>query len=84
MQKYIRGIEWKSERPKEKGEEKDEKKSFHRVERSYGLYRRAIPLPADVEEDKVKANFAKGVLTIKMPKSATAKSRVKKISVKAA
>lgn len=71
------------ERKAEK-EEKDEKKSFHRVERSYGLYRRAIPLPADVEEDKVKANFAKGVLTIKMPKSATAKSRVKKISVKAA
>lgn len=64
-------------------EEKDEKKSFHRIERSYGLYQRSIALPAEVEEDKIKADFAKGVLTIKMLKSAKATSRVKKISVKA-
>ena len=73
----------KGERKAEK-EEKDEKKSFHKIERSYGLYRRSIALPDEVEEDKIKADFAKGVLTIKMPKSAKAKSKVKKISVKAA
>ncbi|MDA0991421.1 MAG: Hsp20/alpha crystallin family protein [Verrucomicrobia bacterium] len=73
----------KGERKAEK-EEKDEKKSFHRIERSYGLYRRSIALPNEVEEDKIKADFAKGVLTIKMPKTAKAQSRVKKISVKAA
>jgi len=73
----------KGERKEEK-EEKDEKKSYHRVERSYGLYSRSIALPSEVEEDKVKAEFAKGVLTIKMPKSAKAKSKVKKISVKGA
>lgn len=72
----------KGERKAEK-EEKDEKKSFHRIERSYGLYRRSIALPCEVEENKIKADFAKGVLTIKMPKSAKAKSKVKKISVKA-
>lgn len=73
----------KGERKAEK-EEKDEKKSFHRIERSYGLYRRSIALPSDVEEDKVKADFARGVLTINMPKSAKAKLNVKKIFVKAA
>lgn len=73
----------KGERKAEK-EEKDEKKSYHRVERSYGLYSRSISLPGEVEEDKVKASFAKGVLTVTMPKSAKARSKVKKISVKAA
>lgn len=73
----------KGERKAEK-EEKDEKKSYHRVERSYGLYTRSIALPAEVEEDKVKADFTKGVLTIRMPKSDQAKSKVKKISIKSA
>jgi HSP20 family protein len=71
----------KGERKEEK-EEKDEKKSFHKIERSYGMYSRSIALPSEVEEDKIEADFAKGVLTIKMPKSANAKSKVKKISVK--
>ena len=73
----------KGERKAEK-EEKDEKKSYHRVERSYGLYTRSITLPAEVEEDKIKAEFAKGVLKIRMPKSEQAKSKVKKISIKSA
>ena len=73
----------KGERKAEK-EEKDEKKSYHRIERSYGLYSRSIALPSEVDENKVKADFTKGVLTIKMPKSAQAKSKVKKISIKAA
>lgn len=72
----------KGERKAEK-EEKDEKKSYHRVERSYGLYSRSIALPGEVDENKVKADFAKGVLTIRMPKTDRAKSRVKKISIKA-
>jgi len=71
----------KSERKAEK-EEKDEKKSFHRVERSYGLYRRSVSLPCEIDENKVKADFSKGVLTVTMPKSAKAKSKVKKITIK--
>jgi HSP20 family protein len=73
----------KGERKAEK-EEKDEKRSFHRMERSYGFYKRSIAVPSEVVEDKIKAEFSKGVLTIKMPKSAEAKSKVKKISIKAA
>ena len=71
----------KGERKAEK-EDKDEKKNFHRVERSYGLYRRSIALPCEIDEDKVKANFTKGVLTVTMPKTAEAKSKVRKIAIK--
>lgn len=73
----------KAERKAEK-EEKDEKKSYHRIERSYGRYTRAIPLPGEVDENRVKADFTKGVLTIRMPKSEQARSKVKKISIKSA
>lgn len=73
----------KGERKAEK-EEKDEKKSYHRVERSHGYYSRSIALPGEVDEDKVKADFSKGVLTVRMPKSEQARSKVKKISVKGA
>ncbi len=49
----------------EKHEEKEEKgKSFHRMERTYGEFRRVIPLPATVAEDKVVAEYASGILRI--------------------
>ena len=39
----------------------------YRSERSYGMFRRQIPLPEDVQEDAVKANFDNGVLEIVIP-----------------
>lgn len=69
----------------EKRMEKEEKGSdFYKMERSYGSFHRAIPLPWEVDEEKVEASFQKGVLTIKLPKTALAKKEVKKITVKAA
>lgn len=65
----------------EKKEEKEDKgKNYYRMERSYGSFRRSIPLPAEVEPDQVDAQFKKGVLTITLPKTAEAQS--KKIAVK--
>lgn len=65
----------------EKKEEKEEKgKTFHRVERSYGEFRRVIPLPATVAEDKVSAEFKSGILRVAVPKSAEA--RPKRVEVK--
>jgi len=63
----------------EEAEEKDA--DFHRVERSYGAFRRRIPLPCDVEADKIQAKLKKGVLKIKLPKSAKAKSNGRKIEI---
>jgi HSP20 family protein len=66
----------------EKKSEKEEKdKTFYRSERSYGMFQRAIPLPAEVLEDKIEAEFAKGVLTVHLPKSPAAQKKAKKIEI---
>ncbi|MCL5024494.1 MAG: Hsp20/alpha crystallin family protein [Nitrospirae bacterium] len=67
----------------EKKEEKEDKrKDYYRMERSYGSFSRTIPLPVEVETDKVEAAFKKGVLSITLPKTAKALAETKKISVK--
>ncbi|MCI0359806.1 MAG: Hsp20/alpha crystallin family protein [Planctomycetaceae bacterium] len=54
----------------EKREEKEETgKTFHRVERRVGSFRRGFALPAEVEEDQVDAKFEGGVLHITLPKA---------------
>jgi HSP20 family protein len=65
----------------ERKQEKEEKgENFHRVERSYGSFSRSIRLPAGVSEEKAKASYKRGTLTITMPK--TQKESMKKIEVK--
>jgi HSP20 family protein len=48
--------------------------------RYYGRFERRIPLQ-DVEEDKASAAFKNGVLTVTVPKSAEAKSNVRRIAI---
>jgi HSP20 family protein len=65
----------------ERKEEKEEKgKTYHRVERRYGKFARALSLPCAVKEDKIEAECRDGVLTVTLPK--TEPSRTKKIKVK--
>jgi len=65
----------------EKKEEKEESgKTFHRMERRTGSFRRAFNLPVEVEDGNVDAKFADGVLTVTLPKSK--KAAPKKIEVK--
>jgi HSP20 family protein len=45
---------------------------FHRVERRYGAFRRAITLPAHVVAEGIQASFEDGVLQILVPKAAEA------------
>ena len=42
---------------------------FHRVERRYGAFRRAITLPAHVMAEGIEASFEDGVLQILVPKA---------------
>jgi HSP20 family protein len=65
----------------EKKEEKEEKgKTYHRIERHYGEFRRIVPLPGTVSEEKVEAEYKDGVLKVVVPKAEAAKP--KKIEVK--
>ena len=69
----------------EKSEEKEEKdKEYHLSERRYGSFQRSFQVPDSVDADKIEATFAKGLLTVKLPKTAEAKKSAKKINVKAA
>ena len=67
----------------EKKEETEDKgKDYYRVERSFGSFMRSIPLPVEVDTDKVEATFKKGVLDITLPKTAKAIQQTKKIPLK--
>ena len=70
----IRG-EKKVEREKE-----DKNKSYHLIERNYGVFYRVLQLPPGVDPSKVQATMANGVLKITIPKPA--RSETKKIEVK--
>lgn len=72
----------KGERKNEE-ETEDKKTHYHRVERSYGAFERAMSLPTDVDEAKIDAKFKNGVLEITLPKKTEAKKKAKKIQVKA-
>jgi len=53
----------------------------HRVERTFGKYYRSFTLPNEIKEDKIKAEFKDGQLTITIPKADEIKSKEIGISV---
>ncbi|MBI4760201.1 MAG: Hsp20/alpha crystallin family protein [Chloroflexi bacterium] len=65
-----------------RSEVEEEDRHFYRVERSYGSFCRSIPLPDEVDEDKIDATFKRGVLKVKLPKTAEARKRGRLIPVK--
>jgi HSP20 family protein len=70
---FKEGALWLSGHREEEKEEKE--KTFHRVERRYGEFRRIIPLPGAVNEEKADASFKEGVLKVIIPKAEEAKPR---------
>jgi len=68
-----------------KQEEKEQKeKEYHVSERRYGSFQRTFSLPAGVDRDKIEASFTKGVLTVRLPKTAEAQQSERKVEIKAA
>jgi HSP20 family protein len=45
---------------------------YHRVERTFGDFRRTLRLPQDVNRDKISAEYEDGVLTVHLPKATQA------------
>lgn len=67
-----------------KADEKEEKgREWYRRERLCGEFQRAIELPATIDPSKTSATFAKGVLTVDVPKRAEAKVNRRNVEVKA-
>ncbi len=62
-----------------KDEEKAERYSY---ERPFGEFCRTVPLPFDIDPEKVSAKLDNGVLEIRLPKSEQAKPRQIDITVK--
>ncbi len=64
-------------------ETKQETENYYLRERSYGAFERSFYLPEGVDRDHIKAEVAKGVLTVILPKTEAAQKAEKKIEVKA-
>jgi HSP20 family protein len=68
-------------RGERKFDEEVQKDSYHRVERSYGLFTRSFTLPNVVDTEKIKAEYKDGVLRMTLPKKDEAKPKQISISV---
>jgi len=64
-----------------KCQKEDEKKKFHRIERSFGTFRRNFTLPEDADSTKVTAEFRDGVLKVHLPTTPIAKSKATQVKV---
>ncbi len=71
-------------RGEKKREEEEKGKDYYRSERTFGSFRRSLPIPVDVDDGKIEAKFEKGILYIELPKTEEAQEKVKHISIKAA
>lgn len=69
-----------------KGERKIEQErkeeNYYRMERYYGAFQRSFTLPSNVETDKIRAEYKKGILKVLMPKKEQAKPKQIKVEVK--
>jgi HSP20 family protein len=63
-------------------EKNEDRKGFHRIERSYGNFVRSFAVPDTFDTDTISANYQNGVLVVKLPKKEAAKPRQIKVEVK--
>jgi len=61
-------------------ENKENKKGYYRVERSYGYFNRTLELPAEVDDTGIDAKYRRGVLKIKLKKRKDSARRSIKIT----
>lgn len=63
-------------------ESKSDEKGCYRVERAFGKFQRAVPLPSGVDLDGAEANFENGVLTVRLPKAAKEPAAKRRLEIK--
>jgi HSP20 family protein len=64
-----------------KAETEQKDKGYYLKECSYGTFSRSVRLPDNIAEDKISANFKKGVLFIDMPKKEPQEPKTRKIEI---
>jgi HSP20 family protein len=65
-----------------KSVKEDQKRKFHRIERSFGNFQRSFTLPEDADSTKVTAEFRDGVLKVHLPTTPIARSKAIEVQVK--
>ena len=60
---------------KQSGSTEGSEGRYHVVERSYGSFTRSFQLPTGVDDQRIEADFADGLLTVRIPKAALAQPR---------
>ncbi len=63
-------------------EREEKKQNYHRIERSYGTFRRSFSLPATVDQERISATCERGVLKLVLPKKSAARTRQIEVEVK--
>jgi HSP20 family protein len=58
-----------------RSEQETRDRRYHRIERRYGAFRRSITLPANVDTDRIQADYDNGVLRLTAPKTEAAQPR---------
>jgi HSP20 family protein len=66
-------------RGEKKSEVEDKDRQFS--ERFYGRFERRIPVGGDVDQEQVTASFKNGVLSVAVPRPASAQARAKRIPI---
>jgi HSP20 family protein len=64
-----------------KAETRSESDGVVRSEFRYGSFQRVIPLPAQVQNDKVEADYANGILSLTLPKVDAERHKVVKVNL---
>lgn len=64
-----------------KSEKEEDVKGYYHMERTYGSFRRTIPLPYEVHVDRAQATFKDGLLTVSLPKTPETQKGTKTIAV---
>ncbi|RKX31091.1 MAG: Hsp20/alpha crystallin family protein [Verrucomicrobia bacterium] len=69
-------------RGEKKEEREDRRRDYYLMERAYGSFERAIPLPGNIDAGGITARFRNGVLTVRIPKTGQEARSGKRIPVK--
>lgn len=62
-------------------EEEAREQGILRSERRYGRFERVLPLPGEVKQDQIQANFRNGVLELRLPKSEESQQKIRRIPI---